>query len=354
MRGVLTAIVVLCAFAAPAQAQLEEATPAASARRGTLQHVPGRRHEIWLGDGDHLDVGTCGVDGSRVEGDTVLRLRDHTGREVAFDDDGCFEGLGSRIRYHVPRGGAGVYTVTALCYHGGKCGGQIAYEVEDRGVPDLGTGVWMSANARGLLGVDDAGGGLLGDLTLELRTVAPIVFRLEAGPIGIAGGENGALLGGAAQLTVLLDWDWAAVGVGLGIGVLGPRRMTLPQQQEAMLFGLRARLGPPEGFYISGELRGALVADEIRTHSLRVEARLPLGDVDLLVRGAGGDEGVMLGEAAAVFWVDRAPNRPRLGVSVSAGAGAVFYEPLCRFGNPCGQASWYAGPTVGAGLEWRP
>ncbi len=354
--GSSLALVVLAVLAVPsvrAAAQDAPATPPPSAREGRIDHVPGRAHVVWLNDGDRLDAGTCGLEGASAKADTVLRLLDPSGREVVANDDGCFGSYGSRLAHHVPRGGAGAYTLVADCYRGGSCGGVIAYRVEARGVPAESSGVRLSFHARGLLAVDNAGGGGLADLTVEVRTLAPLVLRLEAGPVGLAGGVHGGLLGGAAQLTLLVDWDWMAIGAGLGVGVLGRRQPGVPDQ-EALLAGLRARLGDLTGFHVAGELRGAVVADAIRTHSLRVEARLPLDGVDLVLRGAGGDEGLALAELAAVVWLDRAPNRPRLGLSLSAGAGGVFYEPLCRFAEPCGRPRWYAGPTVGAGLEWRP
>lgn len=348
----LGAVALAMGAAAPARGQVES-TRRPETRRGSVEHVAGRRQAIWLDEGDHLEAGTCGLDGAETEGDTVLRLRDPSGQEVTWNDDGCLGSYGSRVTHDVPRGGAGTYHLVAACYAGGKCGGRIVHRVEHRGLPEPASGVRLSAHARALLGVDRFGAGLVSDLSLEVRTLAPFVFRLDAGPAGLAGGVDGGLFGGAAQLTFLLDWEWMAVGVGVGVGALGRRHPTVSDQQAALL-GLRARLGDLTGFRVVGELRGAVVASEIRTHSLRIEARLPLDELDLVLRGAGGDEGIAMGELAAVIWVDRAPNRPRLGVSVSVGAGAVFYEPECRFGNPCGQTHWYGGPTVGAGLEWRP
>ena len=88
--------------------------------------------------------------------------------------------------------------------------------------------------------------------------------------------------------------------------------------------------------------------------NLNLSARLPLPGVDLILRGAGGNDGTALGELAAVIWVVSERAAPVFGISIHAGGAGVFHEPLCRFGAVCAQAHWYAGPSLGLGMEWRP
>ncbi|HYO73704.1 MAG TPA: serine protease, partial [Archangium sp.] len=76
--------------------------------------------------GDVVEVGTCGVDGAIVDGDSFLRLKDGAGTEVASNDDSC-GGRGSYIKYTVPA--AGSFTIRGGCYNTGSCGGTVVWKV---------------------------------------------------------------------------------------------------------------------------------------------------------------------------------------------------------------------------------
>ena len=343
MRGACICILVW-GFAASvvAQPSLQTTTP----------HRPGQTQPIALSPGDRFEAGTCDLPGAEVRGDTVLRLRDAHGREVAWNDDGCLGGLGSRFNYDVPADGGGTHTLVMECYRGGGCGGTVAYRVTPIGVPPPPALVRIRSAARAVVSPDGSGGAILADLTIDAPIVDWLTMRIDAGPIGFAGSEDGGLVGGAGQLMLMVDLEGIAFGLGAGFGALGYREQGLPQA-EAALLGMRLRLGDLTGFRVAAELRGAIV-DGLRTHSIRAEAVLPFGDVDLALRGAGGDGGTLLAEAALVIWLDRTPDRPRFGISVHGGVGGVFFQPMCRFETACRDTRWVLGPLLGAGIEWRP
>jgi hypothetical protein len=60
-----------------------------SERTGSADHVPGGTITVHVNAGEWIAVGTCGVTGARFGGDTVLRLRDPDGAEIAYSDDAC-------------------------------------------------------------------------------------------------------------------------------------------------------------------------------------------------------------------------------------------------------------------------
>ena len=305
---------------------------------------------VELSPGDLLDAGTCGPD---LRGDTLLRLHGPDGEEVGRDDDGCLLSLGSRLRYQVPEGAGGTYSLAMDCYgQSDDCGGTLAYRARAMGIPRQAGFDRVRAAARGALGHDGAGGALLADLRIDASLNDWLKLRLEAGPVGVAGSPNGGLVGGSTYLMLLVDLRWMAVGVGAGVTAVGYRGGLLPAQTSAALLALHVRLGSADNFHMEGEVQGAFVG-EARTHAVRAAAVLPIGDVDLALRGAMGDDGTVLGEAAAVFWLDPAGSRPRFGLSVHAGVGGVFYQPLCRFNRGCRDTRWVVGPLVGAGFEWR-
>ncbi|KFA88930.1 trypsin-like serine peptidase [Archangium violaceum] len=76
--------------------------------------------------GDVVELGTCGVDGAVVDGDSFLRLNNGAGTEVANNDDSC-GGRGSYIKYTVPA--AGSFTIRGGCYSSGSCGGTVVWKV---------------------------------------------------------------------------------------------------------------------------------------------------------------------------------------------------------------------------------
>ncbi|MBN9682501.1 MULTISPECIES: trypsin-like peptidase domain-containing protein [unclassified Corallococcus] len=106
----------------PATNYAFNASNTASATRNTVNGT------VTLKAGDKLTVGTCGVTGAALtSGDSFLRLRGPSGTEVAFNDDGCGSGYGSRISYTASV--AGTYEVRAGCYQAGACAGTVAWEI---------------------------------------------------------------------------------------------------------------------------------------------------------------------------------------------------------------------------------
>lgn len=81
---------------------------------------------VTLAAGQKLTLGTCGVTGAAVTGDSLLRLRGPSGTEVASNDDAC-GGKGSRLTFTATV--AGTYEIRAGCYQGTSCSGTVSWEV---------------------------------------------------------------------------------------------------------------------------------------------------------------------------------------------------------------------------------
>lgn len=76
--------------------------------------------------GETLIVGTCGVEHASFSGDTYLRL--YSGSTlVAYNDDGCESGHGSRLSYTASS--SGVLQIRAGCWSTGSCSGTVAYTI---------------------------------------------------------------------------------------------------------------------------------------------------------------------------------------------------------------------------------
>ncbi|HJL20097.1 MAG TPA: hypothetical protein RMH99_30810 [Sandaracinaceae bacterium LLY-WYZ-13_1] len=337
-------------LASPASGQ-----PDGAERRGTAPHVPGKTVlRIRLEPGDRLVAGTTGVDGARVRGDTVLRLRDARGAAVAVNDDADFT-LGSRIVHDVDLDAPpATYALEADCYAGTSCGGVVAWEVSRTPPPPPPTPVRMAVTASAMVAADGRGGALLADALLEWRPVPEVALRLAGTPMGLGGGRGGGVAGGAVHLTLGYEIEGGVeLALGGGAAVLGSR-LRDTAAQEAGIVVARARFGSRFDFHLEGQVTVGVVNDAAEWVSASGIMQIPLSGSDLRIRVLGGHHGVVLGEAALIVWLTRAGSRGELGLRVSAGVGGVFYQPLCRFGTACGQSNVYAGPMIGLGVEWRP
>ncbi|MFP2964022.1 serine protease, partial [Myxococcus sp. 1LA] len=107
--------------AAPSNPFAYAATATNSAQANTTNY------SIALKAGQTLTIGTCGLDDAAFTGDTYLRLRDAYNVEVAYSDDGCGSGYGSRITYTAAA--AGNFVIVPGCYSSGSCTGHVAWTI---------------------------------------------------------------------------------------------------------------------------------------------------------------------------------------------------------------------------------
>jgi hypothetical protein len=81
---------------------------------------------IFLSAGQTLTVGTCGIEGATATGDTMLRLIDPLGNQVAGNDDAC--GLASWFTFVAPTQGS--YALRAGCFASRSCSGRIVWHID--------------------------------------------------------------------------------------------------------------------------------------------------------------------------------------------------------------------------------
>ena len=339
----LLPVALLPAALLPATA-LAESQP----RSGSADHVPGTTISVEVTAGEWIAVGTCGVTGARFGGDTVLRLRDPNGAELAYSDDAC-GGLGSRISFRATRTGA--HQIVLGCYAADTCGGRVAWQIDDEEI-SMPFATWdLGFEARALLGPD--GQGLVADAWVRARLdgLGGMILSLAGAPMGIAGGSGGGVLGGATQLVVGWDIGFVEIGIGGGVTTLS-RRGEGVTQREAGVLAFQLRFGEIDDFHMGGRLLLAFPGDDGVDYTMDFRAAMPIDAFELFAHGAFVMSGVALGEVGFVYWPG-GPARRGLGVAVLAGGSAVSYQPVCRFGLVCAETV-YAGPHVGVGLHVRP
>jgi V8-like Glu-specific endopeptidase len=121
----------------PANSYAYTATNTNSAQQNTVDKT------LTFAAGDVVEVGTCGLEGAAVSGDSYLRFKNAAGTEVASNDDGGTCGAGARgsyFKYTVPA--AGAFTIRGGCYSTGSCGGTVVWKV----TPGGGTGGGISGS----------------------------------------------------------------------------------------------------------------------------------------------------------------------------------------------------------------
>jgi V8-like Glu-specific endopeptidase len=106
------------------------ATNTNSAQQNTVNKV------VALTAGQKITLGTCGVTGATLNGDSYLRLFGPGATEVASNDDAC-GGRGSNIVFTAVT--SGNYEIRAGCYSSGSCDGTVVWEIST-GAPPVGGG----------------------------------------------------------------------------------------------------------------------------------------------------------------------------------------------------------------------
>lgn len=83
-------------------------------------------YSVYLKGGRVLTVGTCGLDGASGNGDTILRINNPSGQEIASNDDvgGSCKSL-SNFSIVIPS--TGTYVIRAGCFGNDSCGGTVAF-----------------------------------------------------------------------------------------------------------------------------------------------------------------------------------------------------------------------------------
>ena len=115
---------------------------AASTNNATVNTV---NRVVALTAGQKITLGTCGLTGAALTGDSYLRLFGPGGTEVAANDDAC-GGRGSNLSFTVPSSGAGNYEIRAGCYSTGSCGGTVVWELTTGTPPPAGGSYAYSAS----------------------------------------------------------------------------------------------------------------------------------------------------------------------------------------------------------------
>jgi hypothetical protein len=234
--------------------------------------------------------------------------------------------------------------------------------------------------AGAFINLGPVAGGATGWASVVYRFDVPIVVRAELAPLGIAVGnsqtvnnDNNAqgtnpsrvMSVAAGHLLVGLDTQFIEVALGGGGATLsnevfnsnGAPATGGPSIVEEARFGAR------DGLALNVESVTVAANGQFQFGSFVASVQVPLTPkVMLVVRGGGGNVGLLFGDVGARLLVqgDGGPGSIAL-TGFFGGAGIDFdtCSPQAAIGlsmdvsNTCASTS-VGGPTLGGGFEWRP
>lgn len=307
--------------------------------------------------GARLRAGTCRLPGASARwGDPTPQLS-RDGEVVSTEAEPCGDG-GFYMEHTFVEEGR--YELGGRCANGFPlCRGTLGFAVEaltpvhEHVRPtDWQPGQFIAeASVSGGVGVEGETGLSLMDLRLTYWPHHRTVFR-AGGSLGLTGDHSDggdALLAGSMYATLGMGMlDYLEAGVGVGWGTFGERIPDNPTQRDMIFLVLRMVVGDPDVAIADVQLHvGETGGREVTPTVTRLEGRLRIylnRELQAVVRGFAGTEGMALGEAA-LLWLPGV-----VGLRASVGFAGLFDQPLCDPEMECA-TRWVFGPVAGLGLE---
>ena len=213
-------------------------------------------------------------------------------------------------------------------------------------------GLWEIAfHARPFLVLGDLGAGMVLDARLGYRTDH---FHVEGllQPLAVASASDGATMPVVGFVTAGYDSRLFEVGLGIGGQTVNDTEFQLEPGTGATVVQ-RARLGARDGLNIEVFTYIVLFHSEFDFSGLRASGQIPLGRSGwLILAGGSGSAGLGFGELGLRALLQGNGDRDSLFVTVIVGGPEAFVNESCE-NFFCETEIDYAGPTIGAGLEWR-
>jgi hypothetical protein len=240
-------------------------------------------------------------------------------------------------------------------------------------------GLWeLSAMAGAFINLGPVAGGATGWASVVYRFDAPIVVRAELAPFGVAIGNSqtvnmnapgpnasGVMSVAAGHLLVGLDTQFIEVALGGGGATLSNEVFNGTPASGGPSIVEEARFGARDGLALNVESVTVAANSQFQFGSFVASVQVPLTPkVMLVVRGGGGNVGLLFGDVGARLLVqgDGGPGSIAL-TGFFGGAGIDFdtcsptpgvaLSMQLDVGDRCASTS-VGGPTLGGGFEWRP
>jgi hypothetical protein len=218
--------------------------------------------------------------------------------------------------------------------------------------------VWSAqAMARPFVAIGELGGGVLLNAAIGYRFASNWHVQALIDPVGIADVEGGDSVTTALGLA-MASYDTAFLGIGAGFGA---QTVNAPAfglgRGSGLAFGQSIRIGAVDGLNLSARTSIVLFHREFDLGALDIHGQIPIGGgYWLTLGGGGGNAGYAFGQFGLRALLEGNGGPGSTFLTAVAGGAGLFEDQVCEEVNgffECRGGRFYAGPMVGAGIEWR-
>jgi hypothetical protein len=229
-----------------------------------------------------------------------------------------------------------------------------------RSAPPRVGGLWhVGFMARPFVALEDLGGGILLDASVGYRFEGPIHIEAVVSPLGWATGESNPSVTPAVGF-VKGSFDSHLFEIGFGFGVATVHDVEFPTESgSGFLVAQQVRIGAVDGLSLDVLSHVTLFHSRFRFSGMVAHGQIPMGDrFWLLIAGGGGAAGYGYGELGVRALLRGNGDKGSFFFTGTVGGVGVFetVKTTCStvdFEFGCSENVVYAGPTIGAGGEWR-
>jgi hypothetical protein len=213
--------------------------------------------------------------------------------------------------------------------------------------------------ARPFVALEDLGGGFLLDASVGYRFESELHVEAVVSPLGWATGEDKPSVVPAVGF-VKGSFDSHLFEIGLGFGGATVHDVTFPTESgSGLLVVQQVRIGAVDGLGLDVLSHVTLFHSRFRFSGMTARGQIPMGDrFWLLIAGGGGAAGYGYGELGVRALLRGNGDKGSFFFTGTVGGVGVFETVKTTCGTAdlefgCDEEIVYAGPTLGAGGEWR-
>ena len=213
--------------------------------------------------------------------------------------------------------------------------------------------------ARPFIALEDLGGGFLLDANVGYRFASEFHVEAAVSPLGWAVGEDKPSVSPFVGF-VKGSYDSHLFEIGFGFGAATVKDVSFPiDSGSGFLVVQQVRIGAVDGLSLDVLSHVTLFHSRFRFSGMTARGQIPMGDrFWLLLAGGGGSAGYGYGEIGVRALLRGNGDKGSFFFTGTVGGVGVFDNVAATCGGAdfefdCDEDILYAGPTIGAGGEWR-
>jgi hypothetical protein len=232
---------------------------------------------------------------------------------------------------------------------------------KSRAAPPRMGGLWHAQfMARPFVALEDLGGGILLDAAVGYRFESEFHVEAVVSPLGWGTGENNPSVAPVAAYAKG-SFDSHLFEIGFGFGGSTVKDVSFPTESgSGFLVVQQVRIGAVDGLDLDVQSHVTLFHSRFRFSGMVARGQIPMGQRWWFVlAGGGGSAGYGYGELGVRALLRGNGDKGSFFFTGTVGGVGVFefVNTACGDGQTfefgCDNQVRYAGPTIGAGGEWR-